>query len=104
VTRQRLYFDDRLESSRYAELDVASVARGLGAPGRLWVGSAATRAELLTRLAEYHADGARRPGVLEVRLAREEMPPFAPFLSGDAETFVARRSSSREAGTLYSAA
>jgi acetolactate synthase-1/2/3 large subunit len=104
VTRQRLFFDARLEASRYAELDVAAVARGLGAPGRLWVGSAGTRAELLTRLAEYHADGARRPGVLEVRLAREEMPPFAPFLSGDAETFVVRPPTQRLPAGRYSAA
>jgi acetolactate synthase-1/2/3 large subunit len=93
VTRQRLYFDARLECSRYADLDVASVARGLGSADRLWVGAAATSSQLLAKLAEYHADGARRPGVLEIRLAREEMPPFAPFLSGDAETYVARTTS-----------
>ncbi|HEX4461019.1 MAG TPA: thiamine pyrophosphate-binding protein [Polyangia bacterium] len=88
VTRQRLYFDARLECSRYATVDIAAVARGLG-PGRLWVGSASSPAQLLAQLAAYHADGGARPGVLEVRLQREEMPPFAPFLPEDAETCVA---------------
>ena len=46
-------------------------------------------AQLLAQLAAYHADGGARPGVLEVRLQREEMPPFAPFLPEDAETYVA---------------
>jgi acetolactate synthase-1/2/3 large subunit len=88
VTRQRLYFDARLECSRYGAVDVAGVARGLGSD-RLWVGSAASPAQLLAQLAAYHADGGARPGVLEVRLLREEMPPFAPFLGEDAETCAA---------------
>jgi acetolactate synthase-1/2/3 large subunit len=91
VTRQRVYFDARIECSRYADLDVARLARGFGASDRLWVGSAASPAQLLAKLAEYHADGAARPGVLEIRLGREEMPPFAPFLGGDAETYSAPR-------------
>ncbi len=95
VTRQRLYFDGRTECSRYAPVDVAQVARGLGPPERLWVGSAGSPAQLLAKLAEYHADGAARPGVLEVRLARAEMPPFAPFLDQHAATFVARPAASR---------
>ena len=89
VTRQRLYFDARLECSRYGAVDVAGVARGLGGADRLWVGRATSPAQLLAQLAAYHADGGARPGVLEVRLLREEMPPFAPFLGEDAETCAA---------------
>jgi acetolactate synthase-1/2/3 large subunit len=91
VTRQALYFGGRSECSRYGAVDVAQLARGLGPPSRLWVGAAATPGQLLAKLAEYHADGAARPGVLEVRLARAELPPFTPFLDEDAPTFVARR-------------
>jgi acetolactate synthase-1/2/3 large subunit len=87
VTRQRLFFDARLECSRYPAVDVANVVRGLGAAHRLWVGSAGSPAQLLAQLAAYHADGGTRTGVLEVRLSQEEMPPFAPFLSEDAETW-----------------
>jgi acetolactate synthase-1/2/3 large subunit len=104
VTRQRLYFDARVECSRYAELDVASLARGFGGSQRLWVGRASTRAQLLTQLAAYHADGGSRPGVLEVRVSREEMPPFAPFLGENAETFVARAAVHARRGGVVSAA
>lgn len=89
VTRQRLFFDGRIECARYGAVDVAAVARGLGAADRLWVGRAASPAQLLAQLAAYHADGGARPGVLEVRLLREELPPFAPFLGDDAETCAA---------------
>jgi acetolactate synthase-1/2/3 large subunit len=99
VTRQKLYFDGRTECSRYAAVDAAQVARGFGPPERLWVGAAASPAQLLAKLAEYHADGAARPGLLEVRLSRAELPPFTPFLDEHAPTFVARpaRSPSRAA-------
>src|SRR5581483_10772773 len=46
VTRQQLYFAGRIESTRYPAISVADVARGLGAPDRLWVGSAGTADEL----------------------------------------------------------
>lgn len=89
VTRQRLYFDARLECSQYGAVDVAGVARGLGGADRLWVGRASSPAQLLAQLAAYHADGGARTGVLEVRLLREEMPPFVPFVGEDAETCIA---------------
>jgi acetolactate synthase-1/2/3 large subunit len=104
VTRQKLYFDGRTECSRYAALDAAQVARGFGPPERLWVGQAASPAQLLAKLAEYHADGAARPGLLEVRLSRAELPPFTPFLDEHAPTFVARPAVSRPAASLASGA
>jgi acetolactate synthase-1/2/3 large subunit len=30
-----------------------------------------------------------RPGVLELRLSREQVPPFAPFLPAEAPTYLA---------------
>jgi acetolactate synthase-1/2/3 large subunit len=88
VTRQQLYFGGRIEGSRYPEISVADMARGLGARDRLWVGSADTAEQLYQQLSDYRAltDG---PGVLELRLGREEMPPFTPFLAADAPTYVA---------------
>ncbi|MFT4978836.1 MAG: acetolactate synthase-1/2/3 large subunit [Myxococcota bacterium] len=88
VTRQKLYFEGRLESTAYPPLDVATVCRGLGTPDRLWVGSAGTAAALTEALAAF----ARSPvptGVLELRLPREEIPPFTPFLGADAEVSTA---------------
>jgi acetolactate synthase-1/2/3 large subunit len=86
VTRQQLYFDGRIECSRYSPISVAKVARGFGPPDRLWVGSAGTIKELNEILMDspYWID---RPGVLELRLHREEMPPFTPFLPADAPTY-----------------
>lgn len=79
VTRQQLFFESRLECVCYAPVDIALIARGFGPPYRLWVGSAGTVDELRHQLEDYsnHAD---LPGVLELRLLREEVPPFTPFL------------------------
>ena len=85
VTRQQLYFGGRIECSRYSPISVAEVARGFGPPHRLWVGSAATIDELHEALADS-SSWTSRPGVLELRLGREEMPPFIPFLPADAPT------------------
>src|SRR5262249_10172840 len=84
ATRQKLYFEGRIEASTYDGVDIASIARGLGRPDRLWVGRAETRGELRERLAEYAPLAGARTGVLELSIAVEEMPPFAPFLEGQA--------------------
>lgn len=82
VTRQQIFFESRLECARYAPVDIGLMARGLGSPDRLWLGSAATIDELRYQLEDYrnHTD---IPGVLELRLLREETPPFTPFLPKD---------------------
>ncbi len=90
VTRQKLFFEGRVECAEYSGVDVATASRGLGPREKLWVGRASSRGELAARLAEYDAVAAMRPGVLELCLAREEVPPFSPFLDRDAETFVVR--------------
>ncbi|GAA2718882.1 MULTISPECIES: thiamine pyrophosphate-binding protein [Streptomyces] len=96
VTRQQTFFDSRLECVEYPALDVATVAYGLGGPDRLWVGSAGTADELRGLLADYHDHHAHLPGVLELRLPVEEVPPFAAFLPADEPTYVAgRRADSR---------
>jgi acetolactate synthase-1/2/3 large subunit len=85
VTRQRLMFESRIAATKYRPLDAAATARGLGDAETLWVARAANRAELRAALHDYERN-AHRPGVLEVVLEREEMPPFAPFLPADAPT------------------
>ena len=87
VTRQQLYFDGRIECSRYPAISVAGVARGFGPPNRLWVGSAGSTGELAACLEDYQSN-CRLPGVLELRLTREQIPPFVPFLPHGAGTFV----------------
>lgn len=89
VTRQNLFFEGRHEATRYERVSIASAARGLGSPSRLWVGRARSRGEMTDLLAHYRAQGPM-PGVLELEILREEVPPFAPFLGADAPTVVAR--------------
>jgi acetolactate synthase-1/2/3 large subunit len=87
ATRQQVYFENRIEGSRYPAVSIADFAGGLGSPESLWVGSAGTTVELRKLLSDYrHVD---RPGVLELRLCREEVPPFTPFLPADAPTYLA---------------
>jgi acetolactate synthase-1/2/3 large subunit len=95
VTRQQLYFGGRIAASTYAGVDVAAVARGLGGADALWTGRASTGGELAACLAAYHADPVSRPGVLELVLPAEEVPPFTPFLPVDAETYVVGRGPQR---------
>ncbi len=90
VTRQSVYFKGRVESSEYERVDIATVARGLGDPARLWVGRAATAEQLRHELAAYDQAKPARPGVLELVLMREEVPPFAPFLQPDHPTYAVR--------------
>jgi acetolactate synthase-1/2/3 large subunit len=87
VTRQQLYFGGRIEGSRYPTVSIADLAHGLGSSERLWVASAGTTEELSLSLCEYfsRADG---PGVLELRIRAEQIPPFTPFLASDAPTYV----------------
>jgi acetolactate synthase-1/2/3 large subunit len=84
VSRQRLMFGDRVECATYGPVDIPTIARGLGGPDALWVGSAGTATELEYVLEDYHTRCAARPGVLELRLPREEIPPMVPFTPADA--------------------
>ncbi|MBL1097860.1 thiamine pyrophosphate-binding protein [Streptomyces coffeae] len=86
ATRQQTFFEARIECVQYAPVDVAQVARGLGPSDRLWVGSAGTAAELRARLADYHERHPDLPGVLELRIPAEEMPPFTTLLPPDEPT------------------
>jgi acetolactate synthase-1/2/3 large subunit len=83
--RQQFFFESRLECVRYSRVDIAQVARGFGDARRLWVGSAGTKEELRRQL-DLYREKMSMPGVLELRLSREEVPPFTPFLTSDAQT------------------
>jgi acetolactate synthase-1/2/3 large subunit len=85
VTRQQLYFDSRIECATYPEFSAALVASGLATPDRLWTGQAENGLELTDQLVSYF-DGPPRPGLLELKLRREQIPPFTPFLPDDAPT------------------
>jgi acetolactate synthase-1/2/3 large subunit len=97
VTRQQVYFDGRVDCSEYGRVEIAEVSRGFADPSRLWVGRAATRGQLRKELERWAAIG-DRPGVLELVLTREEVPPFAPFLSAEAATYVASGDATTQVG------
>ncbi|MES2503781.1 MAG: thiamine pyrophosphate-binding protein [Myxococcota bacterium] len=84
VTRQQLYFEGRLECVAYPSVDIAGVARGLGGAEALWVGKASSLDEVNQLLDEYQSFK-HLPGVLDLRISREEIPPFTAFLPPDAE-------------------
>ncbi|HLL04853.1 MAG TPA: thiamine pyrophosphate-binding protein [Myxococcaceae bacterium] len=85
VTRQKLYFEGRVECATYPAVDIARLSSGMGGPEQLWVGRASSAAELEQRMEEYLARGPV-PGVLELLIGEEELPPFTPFLPRDAPT------------------
>jgi acetolactate synthase-1/2/3 large subunit len=84
VSRQSLMFDARIEATRYGAVRFAELARSLDGEGALWTRSADTRETLREALADFAACKDARPGLLDIVLKREEVPPFAPFLQADA--------------------
>jgi acetolactate synthase-1/2/3 large subunit len=88
VTRQQLFFEGRTESTEYNKIDIENVARGLAEPDQLWTQSVSTGAELKDALSDFHNQAIKKPGVLELHLPLEELPPFSPFLPKEAKTYV----------------
>jgi acetolactate synthase-1/2/3 large subunit len=78
TSRQRHFFDGRLTCSRYGDVDVDHVVSGFGGAEKLWHGQAVTPGDMKRLLIEYHA-GAPMPGVLELKIRVEEIPPFFPL-------------------------
>jgi acetolactate synthase-1/2/3 large subunit len=91
VNRQQLLFEGRIECSSYGGVDVSTVVRGLaGSNPKLWSAQVGTRSSLADKLRdfrEHHCDG---PGVLEILISSEELPPFGPFLQDEPETVLVR--------------
>lgn len=86
VTRQQCFFDDRITASTYSTVHIATIAKGLGDSDKLWVACAHTRSDLKQQLADYYQNHAAKPGVLELKIAVDEMPPFLPFLEREIPT------------------
>ena len=84
TTRQQLYFEGRLECVSYPCVDIAQIARGLGNSQSIWTGQASSLDELQDCLRDYRQH-MEVPGVLDLRISREEVPPFTAFLPPDAE-------------------
>ena len=85
VTRQQLYFSGRIEGNTYGSVDIATISKGFGGKDRIWAKTATSLTELDALLDEYVSRRAHIPGVLELKITEEELPPFMPFVTADAE-------------------
>ncbi|OUR87107.1 hypothetical protein A9Q81_26980 [Gammaproteobacteria bacterium 42_54_T18] len=85
VTRQQLYFSGRIEGNTYGSVDIATISKGFGGEERIWAKTATSLTELDALLDEYVSRRAHIPGVLELKITEEELPPFMPFVTPDAE-------------------
>ncbi len=83
VTRQHLYFNGRIEGNTYGDIGIARIASGFGKEDQIWTSRVSSSTELTTALNTYFQDFAHLPGVVELKIATEEMPPFKPFLGQD---------------------
>ena len=88
VTRQQIFFDGREGYTSFDHVDISQIGRGLGGSESIWVGKAETSEQLEACLEAYHSKEVAGPGVLELVLPQEEIPPFTPFLDKGAETYV----------------
>jgi acetolactate synthase-1/2/3 large subunit len=88
VTRQQLFFEGRTEATEYQGIQIKDVARGLAGPDQLWSQSASNATELEQALQDFRSRGNAKPGILELHLPLEELPPFSPFLPKEAKTYV----------------
>ncbi|HXW53906.1 MAG TPA: thiamine pyrophosphate-binding protein [Myxococcota bacterium] len=85
LTRQSVFFEGRFEAASYTPFDAQGFARSLGNEATLWTGRAQTADELRRCLYEYHR--ANLPGVLDLVVTADELPPFAPLLPKTAKTY-----------------
>jgi acetolactate synthase-1/2/3 large subunit len=84
VTRQNLMFAGRHEATHYHRVDFAELGRSLDPERALWTARVDSRDTLISALESYVNGQQRGPGVLDIVLRYEEMPPFGPFLAASA--------------------
>ncbi|MGR9014279.1 MAG: thiamine pyrophosphate-binding protein [Gammaproteobacteria bacterium] len=81
AVRQQLYFDARYINVNFEnEVDFIGLARSLDSNSSLWTQRVTSVAELTAALHAYYAEHTG-PGVLEICLGQEEIPPFLSFMT-----------------------
>lgn len=78
TSRQRHFFNNRLTCAKYGDVDIDRVVSGLDSSNTLWHGQANDSKEMKRLLDDYFSKGSR-PGVLELKIGIEEIPPFFPL-------------------------
>ncbi|PCJ46960.1 MAG: acetolactate synthase [Moraxellaceae bacterium] len=79
TSRQRFHFNSRITCSQYSAVDFQSVAKGLAGDNELWTARVQDPKQLDRKLAEYFALPIHTPGVVELIINKEEIPPFFPL-------------------------
>lgn len=81
TTRQRKLFDGRIHATQYSPVDFTTVVSGLAGDNPVWLARADCPSSTSQRLQEYLNLDSRMPGVLELEISVEEVPPFYPLMS-----------------------
>lgn len=79
VTRQKLLFEGRIEGNTYSEVHISKMVKGFGDVNKVWSACAENAIQLSSLLDEYLSLHYDVPGVLEIKISQEELPPFLPF-------------------------
>jgi acetolactate synthase-1/2/3 large subunit len=80
VTRQHLYFETRIEGNLYSQINIHEIVKGFGSSNQLWSACANNTSECETYLNQYTQEHANKPGILELKISQEEMPPIESFI------------------------
>lgn len=84
-TRQRVFFNDRFEAVDYPDINVTQIASALGKPAALFSRQITTEHELIQSLVAFKSSPLLT-GVIEIKISREEWPPFASLPSKEQST------------------
>ena len=89
TTRQETFFKERIESSTFNnEICISTIAKGLGIDGGLRVWKVHTLNELESALKKYFSLGVVGPGLIELMITIDELPPFVPFIEAKSNHYV----------------
>lgn len=78
TSRQKHFFNNRITCTQYSDVDIERVVSGFDGSNTLWHGQAKNSAEMKRLLEDYYSQTSR-PGVLELKIGIEEIPPFFPL-------------------------
>lgn len=80
TTRQRVFFDGRVNCTHYSPVDFCGMINNLAGDNAVWTGTARTQEEVSALIGDYLQQKVRLPGLLELKITREEVPPFFPLM------------------------
>ena len=81
TTRQRSFFDGRIHATRYSSVNFCTMAEALAGDNPVWLARADTPEAVAKSLQDYAQLKTPMPGVLELVISVEEVPPFFPLMS-----------------------